>query len=832
MKVLQLNILSLLLISILLPINTNAQNYHQWDLPDGAISRIGKGTVQKITFSHDGKRLIVDTGIGLWNYDVSTGTELDFIAEYSSQILAVSPYSDAYVTLDSSNSLNLKDLVNPNFKIPLKGDIEGIRHAVFSPDRKILAGIFIDKIYLWGTITGQQLTILEVPNVRFRTIVFNSDGKTIGIIGYDRTIRIWNVATGIETARLSRYVYGRENLVFSPDSNTLITGNSNDTVEFWNTESGEKIQEIDTMSVQCIALSPDGKTLAVGGYDGLHLFDAMTGAYIAELGGHIRGVSRIAFSPDGSKIASSGAEELFIWDTKSRRRLLSIEGHTHAWGMALSPDGSTLATSNREKIYFWDLNIGKIKALIFAGHHSTYSDLAFSHDGTTLASNDFRIVLWDLSTYVYKATVYARRVISHVNVPSSGYTSIAYSRDGQYLVAGNMNWLVHLFYKGRTYESTLIGHTDEVLSIAISDDSTVLASGSKDNTVRIWDVDTATEIYTCERHTDIVNAVAINHNGSIVASGSDDTTIILWDVTTGLPISTLYGHTHGIQSLAFSSDGKTLVSCAGAEDPTIRLWDVANGEQKKILSGHRIGPRLLYFSHDGNTFATGNLDGEILVWDYNAIIGTENQTVILSEDVNKDGVVDVQDLIYVASQFGNSILENDADINNDGVVNIADILLVAAAITNKDAAPLKLIQTKSFLTHEKVQDWINQARQLYFTSQVYHQGLNYIEHLLVNLSPNQTLLLANYPNPFNPETWIPYQLANATKPRIRIYSTNGQLIRSLEIGYKPAGVYKEKSKAVYWDGKNQHGEPVASGVYYYSFSAGNYSETRRMVIGK
>ena len=80
------------------------------------------------------------------------------------------------------------------------------------------------------------------------------------------------------------------------------------------------------------------------------------------------------------------------------------------------------------------------------------------------------------------------------------------------------------------------------------------------------------------------------------------------------------GHTHGIQSLAFSHDGKTLVSCAGSEDPSIRLWDVATGEQK-ILNGHRIGPRLLYFSPDGNTFATGNWDGEILIWDYNALIG-------------------------------------------------------------------------------------------------------------------------------------------------------------------------------------------------------------------
>lgn len=831
MRALQFYILSLLLISIVYPQYSNAQNYHQWDLPDGAISRIGKGTVENITFSHDGNRLIVDTGIGLWSYDVSTGTELDFIAEYSSQILGVSPYSNAYVILDPSNTLKIRDLLNPNFNVPLVGDTEGIREVVFSPDGQILAGIYSEKIYLWDTITGKQLTRLEVPNSRFKAIVFNSDGKTIATIGYDSNIRLLDVLTGIETGKLSRYVYGSENFVFAPDSNTVITANRNDTVELWDTESGKVKQKIKTKSAQCIALSPDGKILAVGGYDGLHLFDAITGVYIAELGGHIRGISRIAFSPDGSAIASSGVEELFIWDTKSKRRLVSIDGHIHAWGMALSPDGSTLATSHREKIFFWDLNSGKNKAMIFAGHHSTYSDLAFSPDGTTLASNDSIIVLWDLSNYIFKGTLYGIDETLQGNTTLGGYTSILYSRDGYYLAAGNRNRYIHLFYKGRTYESTLIGHLDEVTSIAISDDSTILASGSKDNTVRLWDVDTVTEIHTCKGHTDNVNFVAINHDASIVASGSDDTTIILWDTVTGLPISTFYGHTHGIQSLAFSHDGKTLVSCAGSEDPSIRLWDVATGVQKKILNGHRSGPRLLYFSWDGNTFATGNWDGEILIWDYNALMGSENQPVILSEDVNRDGVVDVQDLIYVASQFGNSVTENDADINNDGVVNIADILLVAAAITNKNAAPLVLPKPEYYLTSNIVQGWIDQAMQMQ-NNAIYHQGINFLEQLLIHLTPHQTMLMSNYPNPFNPETWIPYQLANATNPIIKIYSANGQLIRTLELGSKPAGVYQDQSRAAYWDGKNQHGESVASGVYFFSLSAGKYMATKRMVIRK
>ena len=91
------------------------------------------------------------------------------------------------------------------------------------------------------------------------------------------------------------------------------------------------------------------------------------------------------------------------------------------------------------------------------------------------------------------------------------------------------------------------------------------------------------------------------------------------------------------------------------------------------------------------------------------------------------------------------------------------------------------------------------------------------------LIPEKTALLANYPNPFNPETWIPYQLATAADVQIRIYATNGILVRNLDVGHQPAGIYQQRSRAAYWDGRNQLGEPVASGVYFYTFTAGDFT---------
>ncbi len=107
-----------------------------------------------------------------------------------------------------------------------------------------------------------------------------------------------------------------------------------------------------------------------------------------------------------------------------------------------------------------------------------------------------------------------------------------------------------------------------------------------------------------------------------------------------------------------------------------------------------------------------------------------------------------------------------------------------------------------------------------------------LEQLLETLRPTETVLLANYPNPFNPETWIPYRLAHATDVQVTIYDTKGVVVRRLDLGHQPAGNYTNRSKAAYWDGRNESGESVTSGVYFYQLRAGDYTGLRQMVIVK
>ena len=118
------------------------------------------------------------------------------------------------------------------------------------------------------------------------------------------------------------------------------------------------------------------------------------------------------------------------------------------------------------------------------------------------------------------------------------------------------------------------------------------------------------------------------------------------------------------------------------------------------------------------------------------------------------------------------------------------------------------------------------------TTEDVKQSLIQLPELVAYEIPAETELLHNYPNPFNPETWIPYRLAEDAFVTLTIYDQTGQVVRTIDVGHQIASVYESRSKAIYWDGRNGLGEQVASGVYFYHLSAGDYSATRKMLILK
>ena len=201
-------------------------------------------------------------------------------------------------------------------------------------------------------------------------------------------------------------------------------------------------------------------------------------------------------------------------------------------------------------------------------------------------------------------------------------------------------------------------------------------------------------------------------------------------------------------------------------------------------------------------------------------------------DVNRDGRVSILDLILVAQQLGKRVpAGSPVDINGDGVVSILDLIRVAQGIAGSPAAPVAL-NPDLIGDAATIEAWIAQARLEDDGSFAFKQGIENLEKLLASLIPEETTLLHNYPNPFNPETWIPYQLAESAEVTLTIYDMNGQLVRRLEVGHQAAGMYRSRSRAAYWDGRNHLGESVASGLYFYTLTADEFTATRRMLILK
>ena len=233
--------------------------------------------------------------------------------------------------------------------------------------------------------------------------------------------------------------------------------------------------------------------------------------------------------------------------------------------------------------------------------------------------------------------------------------------------------------------------------------------------------------------------------------------------------------------------------------------------------------------------------GERLSYSVNLtpVVATHASTA--PEDVNQDGQVGILDVVAVAQSIGSVRPHLRADVNDDGIVDVLDLVAIVGSLHwGRSVAMVQVREPNAAapaasvlrLTPETVREWITLARIKNDGSLLFQRGILNLESLLAARVPSETRLLLNYPNPFNPETWIPYQLSASADVSVSIYAVDGCLVRRLDLGHQTAGIYQSKSRAAYWDGRNSFGERVASGLYFYTLTAGDFTATRKMLIRK
>ena len=503
----------------------------------------------------------------------------------------------------------------------LAGDTGAVYSVAFSPDRTVLASASADRtIRLWNVATGRQIgKPLAGGDGAIESVAFSRSGATLASGGDDGTVRLWDVATRTEIgAPLIGGTQTVNSVAFSRNGTMLASGDKDGTIRVWDLATGTETDLLtgltgDTRAVNSVAFSPGGTMLASGGSDDtIRFWDTGTGIQIgAPLIAGTKAVNSVAFSPGGTMLASGGSDyTVRLWDVATRAEIGSpLTGHNGIVNsVAFSRNGTVLASgSNDDSVRLWNVPASRQLGGALTG---AVDSVALSRNGKILASGgaDGTIRLWNVP---------AGTEIGRPLGGGGAIDSVAFSSNGQILASGGADHMIRLWDVATRREigNPLTGGAGRVNSVAFSPNGKILASGGADGTIRLWDVTTRRPTGELAGDAYAVVTVAFSPNGQILASGSTDYTVRLWDVATRTEIGNpLTGDTESVDSVAFSPDGEILAS--GGADGTIRLWDVTTGlEIGAPFMGETGSVDSVAFDRDGQTLASGSADGTTRLWD-------------------------------------------------------------------------------------------------------------------------------------------------------------------------------------------------------------------------
>ncbi|MGW3045418.1 NB-ARC domain-containing protein [Kitasatospora sp. NPDC001159] len=359
-------------------------------------------------------------------------------------------------------------------------------------------------------------------------------------------------------------------VAIAPDGTWLTTASSDKTVRIWDPATGRQIAKLTghTDRVWAVAIAPDGTWLATAGEDGtVRIWDRVTGRQIAKLTGHTDWVRAVAIAPDGTWLTTASDDKTVrIWDRVTGRQIAKLTGHTdRVWAVAIAPDGTWLTTAARDNtIRIWDRASGRQIANL-TGHTDWVFAVAIAPDGTWLAATgkDGTVRIWDRAT---------AQQIAKLTGHTDWVHAVAIAPDGTWLATAGEDGTVRIWDRATAQQiANLTGHTGPVRAVAIAPDGTWLATAGEDGTVRIWDRATAQQIANLTGHTDSVRAVAIAPDGTWLTNISRESakTVRIWDRVARQYIPNLTGRTDSRRAIAPNG---TWLATTG-DDNTIRIWD-------------------------------------------------------------------------------------------------------------------------------------------------------------------------------------------------------------------------------------------------------------------
>ena len=508
----------------------------------------------------------------------------------------------------------------------LRGHAAGVSSVDFSPDgRRMLSGSEDKTVKVWDTATGREILTLRGHRGLVLSVAFSPDGQRILTAGGEwgsgeklGEAKVWDTATGQLLLDFEGHRYCVWAAAFSPDGQRIVTGAGDwaygpGEAKVWDARTGDEIFTLKThaKTVRGVSFSPDGRRIVTSGED-TKMWNAETGQPLFTVKLHLSGVRSAAFSPDGGRVLTSSLDQTAkVWDAATGEELLTLSGHTDMVTSArFSPDGKRIVTgSSDQTVKVWDAATGR-ELFTLKGHGHVVRSVAFSPDGKRVltASNDKLVRVWDVAT---------GQEIPTLKGHEDSITSIAISSDSKRIVTGSGDGTAKV-WDTETGQETITLQAgprrswaeEGVRSVAFSPDDRRIVTGSNDKTARIWNAQSGQQILVLQ-HSNAVLSVAISADGQRVVTASRDKAARIWDMQSGHELLVLK-HNGAVTSVAISPDGQRIAS--GCADGMARVWEAASGRELLVLK-HTAIVSAVAFSPDGRRMVTSSWDLTAKVWD-------------------------------------------------------------------------------------------------------------------------------------------------------------------------------------------------------------------------